>query len=133
MTIGRKFGQHEPLTTRLNNLVRSYPKGLGILKEFIQNADDTEADEIVFVIDEKQHDVSGLPESMRWMHTCPALLVRNNRPFSERDIEGIQNVELGRPSRIRASFYDRRILPVVGLSSRVPPIVPAPDRPTTGI
>jgi hypothetical protein len=35
MPIGRKFGQHEPLTTRLHNLVRSYPKGLGVLKEFV--------------------------------------------------------------------------------------------------
>lgn len=60
--IGRSFGQHEPLTTRLYNLVRSYPKGLGVLKEFIQNADDAEADEIVFVIDEQQYDVEGLPD-----------------------------------------------------------------------
>ncbi len=44
MTIGRKFGQHEPLTTRLHNLVRSYPKGLGVLKEFMQNADESGGD-----------------------------------------------------------------------------------------
>ena len=78
MTIGRKFGQHEPLTRRLHNLVRSYPKGLGVLKEFIQNADDAEADEIVFVIDEQLFDVSGLPETMRWLHQTPALLIFNN-------------------------------------------------------
>jgi sacsin len=92
MTIGRKFGQHEPLTRRLHNLVRSYPKGLGVLKEFIQNADDAEADEIVFVIDEQLFDVSGLPETMRWLHQTPALLIFNNKPFSYSDIEGIQNI-----------------------------------------
>ncbi|WP_404357088.1 DUF3883 domain-containing protein [Methylotuvimicrobium sp. KM1] len=92
MTIGREFGQHEPLTTRLHNLVRSYPKGLGVLKEFIQNADDAEADEVMFVIDEQEYDVTGLPDSMRWLHTTPALLVYNNKPFSDRDIEGIQNI-----------------------------------------
>ena len=101
MTIGREFGQHEPLTTRLHNLVRSYPKGLGVLKEFIQNADDAEADEITFVIDEQQYNVSGLPEGMRWLHTSPALLVYNNRPFSKSDIDGIQNIgESGKSNSI---------------------------------
>lgn len=92
MTIGSKFGQHEPLTTRLHNLVRSYPKGLGIIKEFIQNADDAEADEIVFVIDEQHHHTSGLPDNMKWLHETPALLVFNNKPFSNQDIEGIQKI-----------------------------------------
>lgn len=92
MTIGRKFGQHEPLTRRLHNLVRSYPKGLGVLKEFIQNADDAEADEIVFLIDEQRLDVAGLPHTMQWLHQTPALLVYNNKPFSDSDIAGIQNI-----------------------------------------
>lgn len=72
--------------------MRSYPKGLGILKEFIQNADDAEADEIEFVIDEQEYDTKGLPESMQWLHSTPALLVYNNRSFSEADIQGIQNI-----------------------------------------
>lgn len=90
--IGRSFGQHEPLTTRLHNLVRSYPKGLGIFKEFIQNADDAEANEIVFIIDEQQYNFEGLPDSMQWLHTTPALLVYNNRPFSKHDIQSIQKI-----------------------------------------
>ena len=92
MTIGRKFGQQEPLTRRLHNLVRSYPKGLGVLKEFIQNADDAEADEIVFFIDEQQHDTAGLPQCLLWLHQTPALLVYNNKPFTDSDIKGIQNI-----------------------------------------
>jgi sacsin len=92
VTIGRKFGQHEPLTTRLHNLVRSYPKGLGVLKELIQNADDAEANEILFIIDEQEYDVTGMPDSMHWLHTTPALLVYNNKPFSDLDIQGIQKI-----------------------------------------
>jgi sacsin len=65
---------------------------LGIFKEFIQNADDAEADEIVFVIDEMQFSVTGLPESMHWLHTTPSLLVYNNKSFSENDIQGIQSI-----------------------------------------
>src|SRR4051794_32256897 len=37
------FGHHEVLTTRLASLVRQYPAGPGIIKEFIQNADDAGA------------------------------------------------------------------------------------------
>ena len=55
------FGQDEPLTVRLRGLLTSYPKGLGILKEFIQNADDAEATEVIFYIDEKPHSVAGYP------------------------------------------------------------------------
>ncbi|MHC8440809.1 MAG: protein NO VEIN domain-containing protein [Candidatus Eutrophobiaceae bacterium] len=90
--IGRNFGQHERLTGRLHNLVRSYPKGLGVLKEFIQNADDSTADEIIFLIDEQIQDIDGLPPSMQWLHQTPALLVYNNKPFSADDIIGIQKI-----------------------------------------
>jgi len=31
-----EFGQREPLTTRLHGLVRSYPKGVGLIQEFLQ-------------------------------------------------------------------------------------------------
>ncbi len=109
--IGRKFGQHEPLTTRLHNLVRSYPKGFGILKEFIQNADDAGADEIVFVIDEQQYNTVELPESMHPLHTNPALLIYNNKPFDENDIQGIQRLgesdkskSLGKTGRFGLGF-----------------------------
>ena len=87
---GEDYYQEQPLIKTLRSLLRGYPKGLSIFKEFIQNADDAEADEIVFVIDEQHYDVSGLPESMQWMHTGPALLVYNNKPFSDADIDGIK-------------------------------------------
>jgi sacsin len=90
--IGQTFGQYEPLTTRIRNLVRSYPKGLGIFKEFIQNADDAEADEIVFIIDEQQHSITGLPENMHWLQTNPSMSIYNNKSFSDNDISGIQSI-----------------------------------------
>jgi hypothetical protein len=37
------FGQQERLTVRLKELIRNYPRGVGIIKEFIQNADDAGA------------------------------------------------------------------------------------------
>jgi sacsin len=65
---------------------------LGVLKEFIQNADDAEADEIVFRIDEQQYETASLPQSMQWLHQTSALLIYNNKSFSDSDIEGIQNI-----------------------------------------
>ena len=37
---GEACYQSEPLTTRLKNLIRDYPEGVGIIKELVQNADD---------------------------------------------------------------------------------------------
>ena len=38
-----EFAQREPLTARLHGLVRSNPKGVGLVQEFLQNADDAGA------------------------------------------------------------------------------------------
>ena len=85
--IGRSFGQHEPLTTRLHNLVRSYPKGLGIFKEFIQNADDAEANEIVFIIDEQQYNLGAVIGILTFLITSIVTLVtyRRSKSYKEED------------------------------------------------
>ena len=95
---GTDFGQHEDLCDRLNGILRKYPADISILKEFIQNADDAEATEIVFVMDHRTNfpDNSLLNPSSKWktlQHT-PALCIYNNRKFTERDIQGI--TKLGR-------------------------------------
>jgi hypothetical protein len=56
------FGQHEELTTRLANLVRQYPAGPGIIKEFIQNADDAGATRLDIVMDWRDHGTSLSPD-----------------------------------------------------------------------
>lgn len=38
-----EFGQQERLTVRLKGLIRNYPRGVNLVKEFIQNADDAGA------------------------------------------------------------------------------------------
>lgn len=59
--VGRPIGQHEPLTVRLRNLIQGYPKGLGIVKEFLQNADDAGATTVQIVMDWRHHSASRLP------------------------------------------------------------------------
>jgi hypothetical protein len=45
------FEQSERPTVRLKGLIRSYPRGIGIIKEFLQNADDAGATKLSVVMD----------------------------------------------------------------------------------
>ena len=85
------IGQHEPLTTRLKNILRDYKDGLTIVKELIQNADDAEATEVNILFDARTHcqDVNELFfQGMAQSHG-PALVVHNNKAFSEEDFQNI--------------------------------------------
>ena len=84
-------GQHEPLTVRLKNILRDYKDGLTIIKEILQNADDAEATEVNICYDARQHEVnpkklffSGMAEAHG-----PALIVHNNKTFTDEDFRNI--------------------------------------------
>jgi len=85
-------GQVEDLVTRLRGLIRSYPAGLGIAKEFIQNADDAGAMWVRFVLDLRTHDGSQLPDPRMAALMGPALLIESDQSFSEDDLAAIQRV-----------------------------------------
>ena len=90
---GTDFGQHEELVDRLNRVLKKYPADTSIFKEFIQNADDAKASEIVFVLDQRTDhpDRTLLLKTEKWkeLQRTPALCIFNNRPFTEEDIQGI--------------------------------------------
>ena len=93
--IGQSFGQREELTDRLKSILKAYPCDVGILKELVQNADDAGATELHFVYDPRNHPTERLL-SDNWKELQgPALCVYNNRPFSEKDLEGIQRLGIG--------------------------------------
>ena len=96
------FGQKEKLVTRLNGLLKDYPKDYSVLNELLQNADDAGATEIHFVYDLRQvHTDQFFDKKCKSLPTGPALCVYNNTCFSQADIIGIQN--LGEGSKL----YDR--------------------------
>ncbi|KAI4899615.1 hypothetical protein NFI96_003403, partial [Prochilodus magdalenae] len=91
----REFGQQEKLTVRIKNIIEAYPSKKDILKELIQNADDSEATEIHFVWDKRQHKTEKI-FGERWkLLQGPALCVYNNKTFSDEDLIGIQQLGEG--------------------------------------
>ncbi|XP_076029218.1 sacsin-like [Oratosquilla oratoria] len=86
------FGQKEPLTTRIRNILKDYPCDNGIMKELLQNADDAGATEICFIKDFRNHPTEKL-FSPGWSELQgPALCIYNNGSFTEEDLESIQKL-----------------------------------------
>ena len=88
-------GPRQNLIARLQELVRLYPEGIGIIKELIQNADDAGARVIRFTFDWRTHSIDELPLATMTELMGPALLVYNDKVFSEQDFKGIQEIGIG--------------------------------------
>ena len=92
---GVEFGQHEKLTQRIRNILSQYPGDVTILKELLQNADDAKATKMYIILDKRQHRAKQLPSDDWKDLQGPALLVWNDRGFSDDDFNGIQKLGLG--------------------------------------
>ncbi|XP_068602456.1 sacsin [Brachionichthys hirsutus] len=79
-----------PFIDYLKDILRRYPDGGQILKELIQNADDAEATEVVFIHDERCYGTSSLWTEELGEYQGPALYAYNNAAFTDDDWEGIQ-------------------------------------------
>jgi hypothetical protein len=69
------FGQQERLTVRLKELIRNYPRGIGIIKEFIQNADDAGTRSLSVLLDLRVHPANHVPDPRMKALMGPALLI----------------------------------------------------------
>lgn len=87
-----KFGQRQRLTNRLCELVRKYPKGVGLFKEFLQNADDAGASALTAVLDLREHPRDVLPNSQMRCLQGRSLVFANDQVFSDEDWENIQDI-----------------------------------------
>uniref|UniRef100_T1J5W4 Sacsin/Nov domain-containing protein n=1 Tax=Strigamia maritima TaxID=126957 RepID=T1J5W4_STRMM len=94
---GEAYGQYEDLTTRIKNILTEYSNKSDVISEMIQNADDAKATEIHFILDERQLPTN--PKTLlsdNWQDLQgPALIVYNNKPFREKDFDGLQKLGLG--------------------------------------
>ena len=96
------FGIEEEITDRIQTLVRELPVE-SLIKELIQNAEDSGATEIVFILDEQDYSSHNKTlilcptayPNWKQLHSFPSLTVFNNKGFSEEDIKGIQKLSVG--------------------------------------
>ena len=92
---GIPFGQHEKLTNRLRNILSGYPCDKEILKELLQNADDSGAREICYIKDDRQHSTERIFDKSWKPLQGPALCIYNDMPFRENDLKAIQKLGEG--------------------------------------
>lgn len=92
---GDPAGQAEPLVARIRGLIRDYPPGVGIVKEFLQNADDAGATWLKLVLDLRERPANRLPDARMGPLLGPALLVISDQLFSDRDLVAIQDIGEG--------------------------------------
>lgn len=85
-------GQRERLTVRLAGLVRQYQRGPGIIKEFLQNADDAGAEHLRIVMDWRDHACDLTTASPLRRVLGPALLIANDAEFSDDDFDYIRHI-----------------------------------------
>ncbi|KAJ1131169.1 hypothetical protein NDU88_009509 [Pleurodeles waltl] len=89
------FGAKQDLTRRIKNIIAEYSSKKDILKELIQNADDSGATELHFVWDSRTHPaLRTFGENWKSLQG-PALCVYNNKVFTNNDIDGIQQLGKG--------------------------------------
>jgi sacsin len=92
---GVSFGQREELTRRIQNIIRDYPFDETVLKELLQNADDAKATKMYIILDRRTHGKNSVISEEWQKLQGPALLVWNDSVFTEKDLEGIQQLGLG--------------------------------------
>ncbi len=88
------FDQIERITDRLRDIVRNYPKGLGLFKEFLQNADDAGASKLRIIYDHRLHK-GALENTAMAVALTPSLLFFNDQIFTDADFQRIQNIGNG--------------------------------------
>jgi hypothetical protein len=88
-------GQSAPLIPLLQSVLHDYAGGVGIAKEFLQNADDAGASWIRFALDLRIHPCEQLPDPRMRPLLGPALLIISDQTFSETDLQKIQTISQG--------------------------------------
>ncbi|CAG8600545.1 2770_t:CDS:2, partial [Scutellospora calospora] len=93
---GKTFKPGEPYTHRLNRILDEYPDGSQILREILQNSDDSKSRSQTFILDHNTYPTNSLIEPKYDKSNLkldrfqgPALLSKNDAAFEDRDFESL--------------------------------------------
>ncbi|CAI2176639.1 9091_t:CDS:2, partial [Funneliformis geosporum] len=96
---GRGFKPSERYTNRLNKILVEYPDGPQVLREILQNSDDSKSTEQIFILDHNSYSTDSLlePDVDNYHNSDlkldryqgPALLAKNNTVFEKRDFQSL--------------------------------------------
>ncbi|KAF0500627.1 Sacsin [Gigaspora margarita] len=86
------FHPDKEYTTRIKNILTEYPDGSQILKEILQNSDDAQSSEQIFILDHNNYPVENLFDPKLDRYQGPALLSANNAIFQEKDFKSLLNL-----------------------------------------
>ena len=88
----QQSGPHEPVTTRLKNILKDHNDDMSTFKELIQNADDAGAVEVKFLLDWRKNKTEKLLAPGLSENQGPALWVYNDALFTDKDFENINKL-----------------------------------------
>ncbi|KAG0367965.1 hypothetical protein BGX24_003020, partial [Mortierella sp. AD032] len=97
----RSHGIREPLTTRINGILRAYPDSTQIARELLQNSDDAQSTVQWYLLDHRHHAKcagSNKDAKLQLFHDDleeymgPALLAGNDSVFEEKDFLSLKNL-----------------------------------------
>jgi len=92
---GEAAGQKVSLVATIKSLIGDYPAGIGIVKEFLQNADDAGASWIKVTFDRRDFASSAeVPEKLRPL-LGPSLLIESDQRFRDQDLDAIRRIGEG--------------------------------------
>ncbi|KAF7947521.1 hypothetical protein EAE96_008608 [Botrytis aclada] len=83
--------QVQTILNALKNICRDYPAGGSVLRELLQNADDAQASEVKFFLDENNYGTDNLPPKLA-QYQGPALLAYNNAEFKKEHFQSLSQV-----------------------------------------
>ncbi|KAJ7641407.1 hypothetical protein FB45DRAFT_900138 [Roridomyces roridus] len=86
------FGEYSLPTDTLAAILGAYPFSVGLLRELLQNTDDSGASKQIFVLDAQSHGTSSLVDAKLGTTQGPSLLAYNNALFSDEDWDALQSI-----------------------------------------
>jgi hypothetical protein len=89
---GEDFKPKEPYTSRLRKILEEYPDGSQILREILQNSDDAQSTEQIFILDFNKYPSNKLFKPQLNRYQGPALISKNTAIFEEDDFKSLLNL-----------------------------------------